>query len=301
MTTSAPMPGVPAHMQPYAHMQGQPGYPQQPYQQPYAHPGQPQPYPGQPQPYPGQPQPYPGQPQPYPGQPQPYPGQPQPYPGQSQQVSPGALYQFQPAPQRMSLTGQVRLFEVDEIPAQYKIGAARRRWFTYIVAALIATSVAAGVTFFIIRSVRESAPATGTVRIESVPPGAEVTFDGERRTGKTPVTIESVPTGTRHSVKVELPRHKPFEDTVDIPNNGGEVPVTALLKPVTGKLQIITSPAGAEIILNGINRGRTPATINDVDLSQEHLELRLKDYQPYLQELSWPANGTIQLDIPLKR
>ena len=34
---------------------------------------------------------------------------------------------------RMSLTGQMRLFEVDEIPSQYKLGAARRRWFTYIV------------------------------------------------------------------------------------------------------------------------------------------------------------------------
>ena len=52
---------------------------------------------------------------------------------------------------------------------------------------------------------------------------------------------------------------------------------------------------------DGSNRGRTPATINDVELSQKHLELRLKDYQPYVQELQWPANGTIQLDVPLKR
>ena len=40
-------------------------------------------------------------------------------------VTPGALYQLQPygAPplQPMSLTGQMRLFEADEIPAQYKV------------------------------------------------------------------------------------------------------------------------------------------------------------------------------------
>ena len=76
-------------------------------------------------------------------------------------MTPGALYQFQPGQKAMTLTGQMRLFEVDEIPSQYKLGAARRRMFTYIVAAVLALSVAAGVTFFIIRSSKETAPETG--------------------------------------------------------------------------------------------------------------------------------------------
>ena len=31
------------------------------------------------------------------------------------------------------------------------------------------------------------------------------------------------------------------------------------------------------------------------------LELRLKDHQPHIQELSWPSNGQIQLDIKLQK
>src|SRR5262249_38402116 len=74
------------------------------------------------------------------------------------QLAPGALSQFQPTPQPLSLTGQMRLLEVDELPSQYKLGAAGRRWFTYIVSGILAVSVAAGVTFLIIRSTRDSVP-----------------------------------------------------------------------------------------------------------------------------------------------
>ncbi len=52
-------------------------------------------------------------------------------------LMPGALYQFQTPPQEMSLTGQMRAAEIDELPAHYKLGAARARWFTYIVSGVL--------------------------------------------------------------------------------------------------------------------------------------------------------------------
>jgi len=221
---------------------------------------------------------------------------PQGYP----QLSPGALYQFQPSPQEMSLTGQMRLFEVDELPSQYNLGAARRRWFTYIVSGILAVSVAAGVTFLIIRSTRESTPVMGSVHIESVPASAEVTFDGNRLTEKTPLTIDGAPVGTRHLVRVELARHQVYEETIDIPKAGGEVPVMALLKPITGKIIVDSVPAGAEIRVNGELRGRTPTTINDVDMeSAKRVELRLKGYQPLVQDLSWSSDGKATINATL--
>jgi len=262
-----PTPGVPPHLQPYLMMQGvPPGYPQ--YQQ--GHPG-------------------------YPVQPQ-YPAAPM--------MSPGALYQMNAYPvQPMTLTGQMRLFEVDEMPAHYNLGAARRRWFTYIVAGLLAISVAAIATFLIIRTTRESAgPTTGSIIVESVPPGGEVSYDGTRLAGATPMTIDEVPLGTRHEIRVTLPKHKVHIESVDVPKVGGEGKVMALLKPVTGKLIINSRPGGAEIRINDQRRGMTPTTINDLDMAQaKKLELRLKDYQPHAQDLDWPADGELRLDIILKR
>jgi serine/threonine protein kinase len=279
MPTPPGLPAAPAYQQPY---------PPQQYQQPYQQP----PYP-QPQYYP------PGHPG-YAVQP----GYPPQYPQQQvpgQPVTPGALYSMQPAPQPMTLTGQLRLFEVDEMPSQYKLGAARKRWFTYIVAGLIAISVAAAATFLIIRSTRETAPTVGSVRVESIPSGAEVVFDDVRLAGTTPLNIPSVPVNTRHTIKVELKRHERYTETVDVPSRGGEVTIKAVLNPLTGKLIILSQPEGAEVWINGEVRGRTPATLKGLDMSSaKKLELRLKDYQPFIQDLVWPDNGSIQIDAKLK-
>jgi hypothetical protein len=111
-----------------------------------------------------------------------------------------------------------------------------------------------------------------------------------------------VPVGTRHEIEVELARYKPHVETVDVPKRGGEVPVKAFLTPITGKLRVVTQPDGAEIWIDGTLRGRAPGTITDIDMaSAKVLELRLKDYQPYVQKLEWPKNGEININQKLQR
>jgi serine/threonine protein kinase len=251
----------------------------------------------------GQPYPqHPGYPPPPLGQ---YPGYPaqQGYP---QPVSPQALYQLQPygapPPQPMTLTGQLRLFEADEIPDKYKVSSGAPKWIKLVIAGVAAVSLAAGVTFFIIRATRDKPPAVGSIRIESVPSGAEVSFDGTRLAGSTPMTIDSVPVGTRHEIKLELARYKPHTETVDVPRNGGEIAVRGVFAEITGKLRVLTQPDGAEIWIDGQLRGRAPMTISDLDMATaKQLELRLKDYQPYTQTLQWPDNGEINVNHKLVR
>jgi hypothetical protein len=218
------------------------------------------------------------------------------------QLMPGALYPFQAPPQEMSLTGQLRAAEIDELPAHYKLGAARARWFTYIVSGVLAVSVAAAVTFLIIRSMRDSAPAVGSIYINSVPAGADVLFEGTRLRDKTPLTIDKVPVGTRPTIRVELAHYGPYEQALDIRRGGEEIQVMAYLKAITGKIIIDSVPPGAEIHINGVMRGRTPTTISDVDMdSAKMLQLRLKDYQLFVQDLVWPPDGRIQINAKLVR
>jgi hypothetical protein len=106
--------------------------------------------------------------------------------------------------------------------------------------------------------------------------------------------------GTPHVIRVEYLRHQPYEETIDIPKKGGEISVTATLKPITGKILVNSVPPNAEIHINGQLRGRTPATVNGIDMeSAKRLELRLKDFQPYVQDLAWPADGKITIDVKL--
>ncbi|HET9992197.1 MAG TPA: protein kinase [Kofleriaceae bacterium] len=234
-------------------------------------------------------------------------GYPQTYAPPYQGYQQAPVYQLHPygapPPQPMSLTGQMRLFEADELPSQYKVSGNASRWVMLVLAGIVAVSVAAGVTFFIIRSSRNSTPATGSIHVESVPPGGEIFLDGTHVAGVTPQTLPfELQAGTRHEIRVELAKHKPHVENVDIPNDGGEVAINALMDPITGRLRVVTTPAGADVILDGTVRGRTPTTINDIDMaSAKHLELRLKEYSPYIQTLTWPANGEIDIDQKLAR
>jgi eukaryotic-like serine/threonine-protein kinase len=206
------------------------------------------------------------------------------------------------APQPMSMTGQLRLFEADEIPGQYKVSSDASRWVKLVIAGVLAISVAAFVTFFIIRASRDSTPDTGTIHLESVPPGGEIFVDGTHVAGVTPQTLPfPLQVGTRHEIRIELAKHKPHVENVDIPQDGREITVNAVMDPITGRLRVVTTPPGADVIVDGTLRGRTPTTINDIDMSVKKLELRLKDYQPVIQTLSWPTNGEIDIEKNLTR
>jgi hypothetical protein len=74
------------------------------------------------------------------------------------------------------------------------------------------------------------------------------------------------------------------------------------MEPITGKIVINVSPDDAEVYIDGRLRGRGPATITDIDMgSAKQLELRAKDYRPYVQDLVWPADGVIRIDRKLER
>ena len=281
----------------------QPQYPQQPYGQP---PYPQQPY--QPQPQQGYMADASGMPMGMPQQQyqQPYPQQPYAqYPPQ-QPLNPAAMYQPNPyggqQPQQpLSFTGQLRLSEVDEMPSQYKLGSRKASWIVPVLVALGAIGVAAAITFFVVRSSREEKAQVSSVQIESTPSGADVQFDG-KLVGKTPWTVEQLELGSVHALKITLDKYRPYERQLEVPKNGTELSIQAQLKPITGKLVINTSPKGAEVLVNGQSRGRTPLSITDLDVgTAKKLEVRLKDYEPYLQDLVWPESGEIDIDAKLKK
>ena len=239
-----------------------------------------------------------------------YPSYPpaQGYPTYSEHhMTPGALYQMHspygaPPPNPMTLTGQLRLSEGDEIPAQYRLGSSKR-WFVYILAGTFAVTVAATVTFFVIRSMRDTPTATtASIHVDSTPTGATVYYDGQKLSEKTPMKIDEVPVSTKHQIRLELDHYRPVTQDADVSSSGSEVRVLALLDRIKGKIRFDSQPNGAEIRLNDHLRGHTPATLSDIDMeSAKTIELRLKDYQPYIQQLDWPTTGEITISKKLER
>jgi hypothetical protein len=140
------------------------------------------------------------------------------------------------------------------------------------------------------------AAATGTLVINTNPPGAQVLVDGESR-GATPLTL-TLKAGA-HVVDVRgggEPRTIPLTITagaqisqyIDLPKS-----VAA-----TGQLQIRSEPAGAQVAVDGAPRGVSPLTIADLTPG-EHSVALTSDRGTVKQSVTIEAGNTASLVVPM--
>lgn len=93
----------------------------------------------------------------------------------------------------------------------------------------------------------EAAKDSGTLKVISTLPDAEVVIDGAV-VGKAPQ--EKKLSAGKHPIMVRLAGYKPYEEIVNI-TAGQTITVTADLKGV-GRLRILSSPSGASVLINGL-------------------------------------------------
>ena len=119
---------------------------------------------------------------------------------------------------------------------------------------------------------------TGTLKIVTMNPDAEVWIDGIA-VGKAGEFRK--PAG-EYLVVVRLKGFKQFEQKVEV-KAGKVAPVTADLKMV-GKLRILSNPAGASVMVNGFNVGKTPLE-TDVETGETILRLEAPGFTAFEETL----------------
>jgi hypothetical protein len=112
----------------------------------------------------------------------------------------------------------------------------------------------------------------GTVYIESSPAGADIYFDGSYR-GRAPLTIHDVWPGD-YTISAEMSGYRTYTTTTSVAGDMRSS-VFCPLTPVktAGALYIISSPPDADVILDGMYKGKTPITLNNVAPDTHILEL----------------------------
>jgi hypothetical protein len=137
--------------------------------------------------------------------------------------------------------------------------------------AFVAVLATAGVVWF-------RAPggaATGSLRVETDTPGADVSIDGSPR-GKTPLLL-SLPVGD-HSIRVQqgtLSRTLPVsiaEATTVVHHISW--PADAATPPTTGSIEITSDPRGQSVTIDGEPRGVTPLTVTDLPPGEHEVIIR---------------------------
>jgi len=111
-------------------------------------------------------------------------------------------------------------------------------------------------------------PASGALRLSSVPGGANVTLDGEFQ-GQTPLTLQVSP-GQEHRLAVFKPGYKRYNGTVELPAAGSDERVVTLQARL-GEVRFRISPTGATLRINGkpVGRGNRTLSLPAVEHSVE--------------------------------
>ena len=140
-------------------------------------------------------------------------------------------------------------------------------------------------------------PVYGLVLVYSSPAGADVQIDGADR-GKTPLLVHNLPLG-KYRLKVNSQGYATKEIDLIIKDR---VPMklNINLSSDSAMIDLSSQPAGADVTLNGIAKGKTPCIIDRIPAGTCQLELVMDGYAAYKQTLNLQAGQQEKMTAVLK-
>ena len=147
--------------------------------------------------------------------------------------------------------------------------------------------------------VREKlARQSGTIEVASVPGGARVFLDGKRQRGVTPLTINGAKVG-RHEVRVQLKGHETWVNEIEV-HPSSTVRVMADLAGRSGTLLVSSTPKGADVYVDGDNRGKTIVSLT-LTPGKHTLRVEKDGYRPEIREVTLGPAEKRSLSVSLSR
>jgi hypothetical protein len=127
----------------------------------------------------------------------------------------------------------------------------------------------------------------GKLHVESVPAGATVTLNGEAR-GVTPLDVTDLLLGN-HDIKVELRGFAPVTQTIVLselePNSVLQLTLEKAA-PVMGVAEVISTPSGALVKIDGTGVGQTPLMNHSLKAGKHQVEVVKEGYEPWAESIT---------------
>jgi TonB family protein len=144
-------------------------------------------------------------------------------------------------------------------------------------------------------------PTTGELRVESEPAGARVRVNGESR-GETPLVLPDLPFGD-YEVRVERRGYEPqlLRSTLSAESPAGALQaVLVRAAAVTGSADVLSTPPGAEVVVDGRPAGRTPLHALALRPGSHRLALSLEGHVPWSGTIDVVAGQKGRVDVKLR-
>lgn len=139
-------------------------------------------------------------------------------------------------------------------------------------------------------------PAWAAVTVESRPAGATFVVDADAR-GETPLSVELLE--GRRVVELRKEGYKTWRQTLNVVAgnavNLGEVSLTE----ADGRLRVGSTPAGANVTVNGEFQGRTPMEVAVPPGSAQEIRLTKEGFVPEKREVTIESGKRAELDVEL--
>jgi hypothetical protein len=146
----------------------------------------------------------------------------------------------------------------------------------------------------------EPIPSYGDIRVVSSPSGAVVTLDGASWQ-YTPATFTSVSAGTSHYLQISMSGYQPYGTSAYV-TAGQTATVNAYLVPDTpyprtGSLNIVTSPRGADIYVDGNYYAESPYVVTNLAPGSHTVRLYKAGYDEYFSTVTVTAGQQTRLSF----
>jgi len=140
-------------------------------------------------------------------------------------------------------------------------------------------------------------PAWANVRLESLPAGADVFVDDELA-GQTPLTTEILQ--GEHNLRIKLAGYKDWRKAIRVMANEAQTIADITLETADAVVQIVTSPAQANVTVNGEYQGQTPLEVALTPGTTATIRLFRQGYAQAVQTIDAKSGDNRTLRIELK-
>lgn len=138
----------------------------------------------------------------------------------------------------------------------------------------------------------------GLLLVKSDPAGCDILVDGHS-VGVTPRLITHLAVKDRYTLKLRKAGY--LEQSFNVKFTG-RMPLVKDVKLVlsSGRIEVRSEPEGAEVTVNGVTRGVTPLSVEDVPKGRATVKLSMKGFSDEVRELAINAGDSQTLSVALK-
>jgi hypothetical protein len=131
----------------------------------------------------------------------------------------------------------------------------------------------------------------GTIYIETSPPGADISVDGENK-GHAPVTITGLWPGT-YTISARLVGYQEYISETTLSGSQYSPVYCRLVSDNSGNgLYVVSTPAKANVYVDGILAGVTPFMQSNIVTGTHIIQVRLSGYDEWKSIVEVPKNGS---------